>query len=128
MRPHPLPILLTPGTHGESWQRAPPSGPIGMRLDELTRDIIKREIHAALGEDSVIRLFGSRVDDAQRGGDIDLLIDSPTPNADRVQTECALSARLYMQLGGRKVDVLIRDPSTALKPVHRQALQHGIVL
>lgn len=99
-----------------------------MRLDTQTRDIIRQEVADLIGGGSVVRLFGSRTDDTQRGGDIDLLIDSPIPLAHRVQTECRLATRLYLKLGGRKVDVLIRDENTPVKPVHDQAQQYGVVL
>jgi predicted nucleotidyltransferase len=99
-----------------------------MRLDDKTREVIKSEVASQLGAEAVVRLFGSRVDDTQRGGDIDLLIDPGHPLAHRVQEECRLAARLYIKLGGRKVDVLIRDASASLLPIYEQALRNGIVL
>jgi predicted nucleotidyltransferase len=99
-----------------------------MRLDEKTRDIIKEEIASQLGTEAVVRLFGSRVDDTQRGGDIDLLIDSGCVLAHRIQIECRLAARLYIKLGGRKVDVLIKDAISPPLPIYELALRNGIVL
>ncbi len=99
-----------------------------MRLNEKTRQIIKSEVLNQLGPDAVIRLFGSRVDDAQRGGDIDLLIEAKQPMEGRIQLECRLAARLFIRLGGRKVDVLIRDPTMPLRPIHQQAIVQGIIL
>lgn len=99
-----------------------------MRLDAKTRDIIKTEVAAQLGADAVVRLFGSRVDDAQRGGDIDLLIEPRKTLASRVQTECNLAASLYIKLGGRKVDVLIKDPLKPAQVIHEQAIRYGIIL
>lgn len=99
-----------------------------MRLDDKTLKIIKGEVAAQLGFDAVVCLFGSRVDDSQRGGDIDLLIEPRQPPAHRVQAKCRLAARLFIKLGGRKVDVLIRDPLKPQQPVHKQALRQGIIL
>ncbi len=99
-----------------------------MRLDDKTREIIKDEVAAQFGADTTVRLFGSRVDDTQRGGDIDLLIEPSQPLAHRIQEECHLSARLYIKLGGRKVDVLIRDTLKPLLPIHEQAMQNGVIL
>lgn len=99
-----------------------------MRLDDKTREIIKTEVASQFGVEAIVRLFGSRVDDTQRGGDIDLLIDPGRPLAHRIQAECSLSARLYIKLGGRKVDVLIKDPLKPLLPIHEQALRNGIIL
>ena len=76
-----------------------------MRLDEKTRQIIKSEAVRQLGAKPAVCLFESRVDDTQRGGDIDLLIERRQPLAHRIQTECRLTARLTIKLSGRKVYV-----------------------
>jgi len=99
-----------------------------MRLDDKTRIIIKNEVASQFGEASVVRLFGSRVDDTQRGGDIDLFIEPTQILENRIQEECRLSASLYIKLGGRKVDVLIKDAFKPLLPIHEQALRTGIIL
>lgn len=99
-----------------------------MRLNENIREIIKSEVAVQLGPDTVVRLFGSRVDDTQRGGDIDLLVEPNLPLAHRIQAECKLAARLFIRLGGRKVDVLIKNPSMPLQLIHEQAITHGIIL
>ena len=99
-----------------------------MRLDEKTRQIIKSEVASQLGEHAVVRLFGSRVDDTQRGGDIDLFIEPGRALAHRIQAECRLAASLYIKLGGRKIDVLIKDPLKPMLPIHAQALRDGIIL
>ncbi len=99
-----------------------------MRLSPEIQSIIKTEVTRLIGEGCSIFLFGSRVDDSLRGGDIDLLIESPYIIKNRVQFECKLAACLYIKLGGRKVDVLIKDSLTKIKPIHQQALAHGIIL
>ena len=67
-------------------------------------------------------------DDTERGGDIDLLIDVSKPLTRRVKVECRLAAILFIKLGGRKVDVLIREPNQSLLPIHEQAIRQGVVL
>jgi len=99
-----------------------------MRLSSKIQQIIKTEVLNLVGKDCIILLFGSRTDDNQRGGDIDLLIESPAIIKNRIQLECKLAARLYIKLGGRKVDVLIKDSLTPIKPIHQQAIEHGIIL
>ena len=78
-----------------------------MRLDSKSKNIIKCEIHRFLGPRTVVRLFGSRADDGLRGGDIDLHVEIFEPLGNRVRTECILASRLFILLGGRKVDLLI---------------------
>ena len=99
-----------------------------MRLDNKTRSIIKNEVASQLGAATVVRLFGSRIDDTQRGGDIDLFIEPSQILENRIQEECRLAASLYIKLGGRKVDVLIKDALKPLLPIHEQALRTGIIL
>jgi len=48
-----------------------------MRLNPVIQSIIKTEVTRLIGEGCSILLFGSRVDDSLRGGDIDLLIEAP---------------------------------------------------
>ena len=48
-----------------------------MRLTPRAREIIRDTTREVFGEAARSRLFGSRVDDSQRGGDIDLLIELP---------------------------------------------------
>lgn len=99
-----------------------------MRLSQTDRNLITQTARELLGADAVVRLFGSRLDDARRGGDIDLLVDVPRPLGERVMTACRLAAHLERALEGRKVDVLLVDPATPESPVHRIARQDGVVL
>ena len=56
-----------------------------MRFDDKTGRIIKDVIASQLGSEATIRLFGSRLDDSQRGGDIDLLIEPSHSLTKRIQ-------------------------------------------
>jgi predicted nucleotidyltransferase len=53
-----------------------------VRLSPTARDIIRATTREVFGEQAQVRLFGSRTDDAQRGGDIDLLVELPSPQPD----------------------------------------------
>jgi predicted nucleotidyltransferase len=50
-----------------------------MRLSTEERLALKAHFLRELGADCDVLLFGSRVDDNQRGGDVDLLVRSPRP-------------------------------------------------
>lgn len=98
-----------------------------MRLSDEQRLLIKRLTRETVGDDASVLLFGSRTDDARRGGDIDLLVESPRPLADRFGIELQLGARLEHVLGQR-VDLLLIEPGQALQPVHRAAQATGLPL
>ncbi len=99
-----------------------------MRLTEAMQQIIKTEVYKLLGPDSQIILFGSRIDDSQKGGDIDLFIQTPQQLSNKIEAECRLSARLYIKLGGRKVDVLIKDKHSNIAPIYQHAIDYGVAL
>lgn len=99
-----------------------------MRLTPHARSVIRRTTAEVFGPHARVRLFGSREDDRLRGGDIDLLIKLPEPDADRNRHSLTLAARLQQALGDQRIDVLVLDPATPEQPIHRQALATGVVL
>ena len=93
-----------------------------MRLKEKEIQAIKTVIHA-MDAGARIFLFGSRVDDTQRGGDIDLLILS-AKLAERDKR--ALRIGLCNKLGEQKIDLVIaRDAS---RPFVQMAVAEGKAL
>jgi predicted nucleotidyltransferase len=80
------------------------------------------------GTEAQVRLFGSRLDDDVRGGDIDLLVQCSEAVAQPVWLAARITARLQRVLGDRRIDVLVIDPETPLEAVHRVALQQGVLL
>jgi len=99
-----------------------------MRLSPEARNIIRLSTKAVFGVDSQVKLFGSRIDDSQRGGDIDLLIELPHPLPDQRRKSLTLAAQLQMQLGDQPIDILVVDPETRLDAIHRHAVATGIPL
>ena len=57
-----------------------------MRLTSEQIKAIKDTTYSVLGEGSRVILFGSRVDDAKKGGDIDLLFETEHILDNRVNT------------------------------------------
>ena len=99
-----------------------------MRLTAEQRRLIKQVTAEQVGAGAQVLLFGSRIDDSLRGGDIDLLVRVPEALAQRFEAEIRLGARLERALGGQRVDLLLVDPLTPLQPVHRAALATGVAL
>lgn len=94
-----------------------------MRLSKQQADIITREAKDIFGPDACVKLFGSRMDDNKRGGDIDLLIELPHPFTQSVLASAKLEARLMQTLGMQKIDVLISAPNLTATPIHAIASQ-----
>jgi predicted nucleotidyltransferase len=92
-----------------------------MRLSEHQRDVILRSTAELAGASAKALLFGSRLDDQARGGDIDILIELPQPCPDRLALSLRIGARIERQLGLQKIDVLVADPTTPLSAVLRVA-------
>lgn len=99
-----------------------------MRLSSEQIEAIKQTAKAVLGADSRVILFGSRTDDAKKGGDIDLLFETDHCVDNRATTIGALYVALIRKLGDRKIDIILKDTATPAAPVLETARQTGIQL
>jgi predicted nucleotidyltransferase len=99
-----------------------------MRLSPDQVHAIVAATQELAGADARVRLFGSRVNDQLRGGDIDLLVECARPVARPVWLAAQITARLQRSLGDRKIDVLVVDPTTELETVHHVARAEGLLL
>lgn len=98
-----------------------------MRLTAAEVDGIKAGAAAHFGAPVQVRLFGSRVEDRKRGGDIDLLIEVPPGRAsfmDEIRCAGAIEARI----GERRIDVLLVEPGRKLSPIEEIAYRDGVLL
>lgn len=75
-----------------------------------------------------IRVFGSRLDDAAQGGDVDLLLELTDPVDNPAFLAAQLSARVSRAMYGRKVDVLLSAPNLMRLPIHDIAFKEGQLL
>ncbi len=73
--------------------------------------------------DAEIYLYGSRADDAAKGGDIDVLVLSKKIN---LMAKLDILAQLHRKLGDRKIDIAIY-PDT-IRPFPRMIMQAGLRL
>lgn len=99
-----------------------------MRLTEQQIRLTREAVDRVIGTPAGIWLFGSRADDSLRGGDIDLLVETPRVFPNRAETICKLYGALVMALGDRKIDVLIKDGRTADEPIFDVARKTGVRL
>ena len=99
-----------------------------MRISTQQQQIIKQVVHQLTQENTQITLFGSRVDDSKRGGDIDLLLTLPNNIEHPAQLSAKISVQLMRAFQGRKVDILLAAPNLKEYPIHHIARQQGIHL
>lgn len=79
-----------------------------MRLSDKEIDTIKQKALKCFGEDTKVYIFGSRLDDTKRGGDIDIYIQA-TVSGDVLDLKIEYLQALEKELGEQKIDVLIDD-------------------
>ncbi len=96
-----------------------------MRLSPEQIEGIRRVARRLAGERARVRVFGSRLDDSARGGDLDLLLELPDPVANPALLAAQLSAQVSRLMDGRKVDVLLAAPNLRRLPIHDLALNEG---
>jgi len=99
-----------------------------MRLTEQQRITLKEETAAAFGPLAQLRLFGSRVDDSAKGGDIDIHIEANGTEQQLLQNELRLRTRLQARLGERRIDVVVRRRDAAMRPIDQSAHDTGVIL
>lgn len=103
-----------------------------MRLTDTERQILRDAARDAFGNDTKVYLFGSRVDDTKRGGDIDLLVclDARSGAADTAhlaRQRVRYLVLLEKALGERKIDLVTALPDDE-RPIVRVAKTTGVEL
>ncbi len=98
-----------------------------MRLAPAVVSTLVDEARNVFGADVDVWLFGSRVDDNARGGDIDLYIETEDDGR-LLDHRLDYLLRLSRILGERKIDLVIRPRTRPLSPIHRIARKTGIKL
>ncbi len=99
-----------------------------MRLTEEQIVAIRRLAVELAGDQVRVRVFGSRLEDTARGGDLDIMLELPEPVDNPALLAAQMSARVSRAMHGRKVDVLISAPNLMRLPIHDVAFKEGKLL
>ena len=94
-----------------------------MRLSKDEVRILKNTLYT-LNSDAKLYLFGSRLYDNKKGGDIDLLIVSKTFTKKLLRK---LRVEFFKYFGEQKLDIIVDDGSFS-NPFHKIAYQKAIQL
>jgi len=96
-----------------------------MRLSLFEINAIQRNARELFGSDVKVYLFGSRVDDNKKGGDIDLYL-APGNMDNLYEKKIKYLSALNRVLGEQKIDVVIAQDKT--RPIEKEAIAKGIEL
>lgn len=96
-----------------------------MRLDDTTKEKIVYYSKEYFN-DFKLYLFGSRVDDTKKGGDIDLFLE--TTQEVSLDKQMNFLKILYKNVTQKKIDLVVQTPSKSKKNIFEIAKQTGIVL
>ncbi|PRY73011.1 nucleotidyltransferase domain-containing protein [Halomonas ventosae] len=93
-----------------------------MRLTRSQRDIVLAGVKTQLGKEVEVHVFGSRLDDTRRGGDLDLLLVSNRPVSllARAELKQALEAQLQLP-----VDIVTYTQGAEPTPFQAMALRQS---
>ena len=99
-----------------------------MRLTDYEIQSIRQLARQVGGNQSRVRVFGSRLDDTAHGGDLDLMLELPEPMDNAALMAARMFAQVSRAMHGRKVDVLLSAPNLMRLPIHDIAFKEGRLL
>ena len=95
-----------------------------MRLNQTYKNVIKSSFFDVFGQGEIY-LFGSRVDDTKKGGDIDLYL-IVTNHLNLFKKKIKFLAKIKKKLGEQKIDVVFNIDKD--RPIEQEAKKWGIKL
>lgn len=98
-----------------------------MRLEPGEIQAIRSAAQAVFGAQAQVRVFGSRVEDHLRGGDLDLWLEV-APGEATLANELRFRDMIAGPLDDLKVDVVLHERGRPLSPIDRIAQRDGIPL
>jgi predicted nucleotidyltransferase len=101
-----------------------------MRLTERQIQYIKVTAEDVFGPDARVYVFGSRTDESQRGGDIDLYIEAALDDPDKAaKARIRFLTRLKQKIGDQRIDLVLNNPTETNPPrIVQSARSTGILL
>jgi predicted nucleotidyltransferase len=98
-----------------------------MRLDPSEIQAIRQAAQAVFGDCTNVRVFGSRVRDDLKGGDLDLYLEVE-PGQATIENEMRFRALIERPLDELKLDIVLHERGRPHGPIDRIALRDGVLL
>jgi predicted nucleotidyltransferase len=98
-----------------------------MRLTAAEIEAIRRAVREVFGETARVRVFGSRVRDDLKGGDLDLFVEVGPGDAS-IANEQRLRDLIAPALDDLRTDIVLHERGRAVTPIERIALRNGVPL
>jgi predicted nucleotidyltransferase len=98
-----------------------------MRLSPREIDAIRAAVREVFGASATVRLFGSRVRDDLRGGDVDLFVEVDRGQA-AIAQEQRLRDRIAPAVEDLRIDIILHERDAPLTPIERIAMRDGVLL
>lgn len=101
-----------------------------VRLSQTTLDSINQVFRKHFLHDDELWLFGSRVDEEKKGGDIDLYIETDVADYGiAFEKKISFLCDLKQEIGEQKIDVVLSLRSSNIDlPIYRVAKSEGVRL
>lgn len=97
-----------------------------MRLKKEYIEYIRKNVKQYFGKNAKVFLFGSRVDDSKKGGDIDLYIETDLKK-ELIDRKLKMLANLHKEFGEQKIDIIVNN-FVKEKYIFQIAKEKGILL
>ncbi|MDP3912653.1 MAG: nucleotidyltransferase domain-containing protein [Bacteroidota bacterium] len=101
-----------------------------MRLSEYEINSIRILTREIFGQKTIVKLFGSRLIDSKKGGDIDLFVQTPEQYSAHtlLVKKAEFLTRLEQLIGEQKIDLVILTKANRNMPIVQVAIEEGIVI
>ena len=101
-----------------------------MRLQNSEVAAIRTAVHRHFGPQARIFLFGSRTDDRQKGGDIDLFVETSMHGAEAIRAKLKAISDIQLCIGDCKIDMITAcsKQDSDVSSIVRSAREQGIPL
>ena len=98
-----------------------------MRLESREIRAVRQAAREVFGERTIVRVFGSRIHDHLKGGDLDLHLEVE-PGQATLANERTFRDLIERPLDELKVDIVLHERGRPLSPIDEIALRDGVLL